>query len=252
MKMIRWLDGAAIALSILVVAGLGFALRPQHTPTRTTDPASAQVDRPAPPALNAPSALFVTDSYAAGIGLAETYYGCRAAVRMGWLCDLSAEPGTGYVSGGSANRFPLGEDEGLSTAFIERLPKLRRTTHPDIVVFDGGRNDNFVPKDAEFEAMSATLTQARRIWPAAKIVFIRPRLLSSPADDLGFDDDFIAGLQAQPDTDIVVVDPIGRFADTDTSGMLANNGSTPNQRGELALSGALFDSLSDSGLAATT
>lgn len=252
MKKVRWLDGALIALTILVVAGLGFALRPQHTPTTTTDPATAHVDRPGPPVDQRPTALFVTDSYAAGIGLAEAYYGCRAGVKMGWLCALSAEPGTGYVSGGSANRFPLGQDKGPSTSFDERLPGLRKTVHPDIVVFDGGRNDNFVPKDAEFEVMTATLTEARRIFPLAKIVFVRPRILSNPSDDLGYDDDFIANLQAQPDLDIEVVDPIGRLAGTDTSGLVANDGSTPNQRGEVALSLALFDSLSDNGFAPPT
>lgn len=248
----RWLDGVLVAITILVIAGVGFALRPQHTPTTATSPSAVQVDRPPTQTEQRPGVLFVTDSYAAGIGLAENYYGCRTAVRMGWMCTLSAEPGTGYISGGPANRFSLGDDKGLSTSFNERLPGLRKMTHPDIVIFDGGRNDNFVPVDAEFEVITATLAEARRLWPAAKIVFIRPRSLADPRDDLGFDDQFIANLQAQPDLNILVVDPISRFADTDTSDFLADHGSAPNQKGELALSTALFDSLSDNGFVPTT
>jgi len=251
MKRIRWLDRALLALTILVIAGLGFVLWPKPTPTIATKPGDVQIDRPPLLVEDRPTALFVTDSYAAGIGLAENYYGCRAAVRMGWLCALSAEPGTGYVSGGPANRFDLGEGE-KSKSFNERLPGLRKMTHPEIVVFDGGRSDDFVPKDAEFDVMLATLTEARRLWPASKIVFIRPRILSDPANDLGFDDEFIANLQAQPDLNIVVVDPIRRFAGMNTSGLLTDKGTAPNQPGEIVLAAALFDSLSDNGFAPKT
>jgi hypothetical protein len=247
-----WSDIAAFALTIAVLAGLGFVLRPQHTPRITVTPSAAHVDRPQPPANTRPSALFINDSYMGGLGLKEMYYGCMAAVRMGWLCDISAEPGTGYISGGPANRFDLKYGKGPSTSFDERIPGLADRHAPDIVVLDGGRNDHFAPSDAVFAVMSATIADVRQTWPTAKIVFIRPRLLDRPDDDLGCDDDFIARLRAEPAAhDLVVVDPISRFTGTDTSSMLSRDG-TPDQAGELALSSALMDSLSDNGLAATT
>jgi lysophospholipase L1-like esterase len=252
MSRIRWFDLAAIVLSIAVLAGLGFALRQQHTPTITVAPSTAHVDRPQPPARTRPSALIIGDSYSSGSGLAEMSYGCMAAVKMGWLCHLSGQPGTGYISGGEANRFDI-EYMGPSTSFDERLPRLAAMYEPDIVILDGGRNDLFPPPDAVFDVMSATIADVRQTWPRARIVFIRPRVLARPDDNLGFDDEFIARLQAEPTAqDLVVIDPIRRFTATDTSTLLSNDGTHPNQQGAQALSSALVDSLRERGFGSTT
>jgi lysophospholipase L1-like esterase len=244
MRMRRYFDLAAIAVTIAVFAGVGFVLRPQETPTVIVDPSAAQVDRPQPTAVTRPSVLFIGDSYTAGNGLAEMSYGCMAAVRMGWLCDLSAVPGTGYISGGQANRFIVDPYLGLSTSFAERIPNLAEKYQPDLVILDGGRNDVFAPRDAVFKAMSAAIDEVRRVFPKAAIVLVRPRLLAKPDDDLGFDDDFFDRLQARHAADgMVVVDPISQLAGIDTSGMLRADGTHPNQRGEQALSSTLVDSL---------
>jgi len=193
------------------------------------------------------AALFISDAYTGGVGLKEMYYGCTAAVRMGWVCDLSAQPGTGYISGGDANRF-VNPDIGPSTSFDERLTKLADAYKPDIVVFDGGRRDVFAPTDDELAVMASTIGAARQIWPAARIVFIRPRALDRPNDHLGFGQDFIDRLRADPATlGMVVVDPVSRFADTDTSALVSPDGSHPNQDGAVALSSALVDELSANG-----
>lgn len=247
-----WFDLAAIVLTIAVLAGLGFALRQQHTPTITVAPSAAHVDRPQPPAKTLPSALIIGDAYASGSGLAEMSYGCMAAAKMGWLCDVSVQPGTGYISGGVANRFVL-EYMGPSTSFAERLPGLAAMYDPDVVILDGGRNDHLAPPDAVFDVMSATIADVRQTWQRARIVFIRPRVLARPDDDLGFDDEFIARLQAEPAAqDLVVIDPISRFTATDTSTLLSDNGTHPNQQGEAALSSALVDSLLEQGFASIT
>jgi lysophospholipase L1-like esterase len=216
-------------------------------------PSAAHVDRPQPPAKTRPSALFIGDSYTAGNGSAEMSYGCMAAVQMGWLCDLSTGPGTGYVSGGPANRFVVNQYIGPSTSFAERIPELAAMYAPDIVFLDGGRNDLFAPPDAVLGAMSETIADARKTWPAATIVFIRPRFLGRPDDNLGFDDRFVARLRARPAAQgIVVLDPVSRFTGTDTSSMLSHDGIHLNQQGELALSSALVDSLSAHGFALRT
>lgn len=245
----RWLDVAAIALTIVVLAGLGFALRPQHTPTVPVAPAAAHVDRPQLSSDTRSSVLFIGDSYTWGSGLAENSYGCMAAVRLGWLCHVSGGPGTGYISGGVANRFVL-NDIGPSSSFDERIPRLAAIYDPDFVVLDGGRNDLFAPSDAVFDAMSDTIAAVHQAWPNARIVFIRPRLLARPNDDLGFDDDFIDRLREESATqNLVVVDPINTFTSTDTSAMLSSDGIHPNHRGVLALSSALLDALRDNGFA---
>jgi lysophospholipase L1-like esterase len=239
------LDLAAIAVTVAVIAGIGFALVPKETGTITVDPSAVQVDRPqTAAATTSPSVLFIGDSYTAGRGLSEMSYGCMAAVRMGWICNLSAVPGTGYMSGGQANRFRVSRYLGMSTSFMERIPDLAAVYQPDIVVLDGGRNDLFPPAESVFKAMTATIEEARRAWPKANIVFIRPRFLSRPGDDLGFGDAFIRRLQNQPGAaGVVFLDPIKRLTKVGTSTMLTDDGIHPNQRGDVLLSQLLLESM---------
>jgi lysophospholipase L1-like esterase len=245
MSRIRWFDVTAIVLAVAVIVGLGYALRSEETATIAVDPATVNIDRPAATtATTGPSVLFIGDSYTAGGGLPEMSYGCMAAVRMRWLCNLSAVPGTGYVSGGPAHRFVVSRYLGTSRSFTERIPHLAAVYQPDVVVLDGGRNDLFPPAESVYKAMTATIENARRAWPEATIIFIRPRFLADPGNDLGFNDAFITRLRAQPAAAAVVfIDPINRFTGTDTSAMLSDDRIHPNQQGELALTSALVESL---------
>ena len=169
MSRARRFDVAAIMASVVIIIGLGVALRPAATGTITADPSAVHVDRPQLAADTRPSVLFIGDSYTAGNGLAEMSYGCMAAVRMGWLCNLSAWPSTGYISGGAANRFDI-PDHGPSKSFVERIPLLAAVYQPDVVVLDGGRNDLFSPAENVYRAMAGTIGEGRRAWPSARIV----------------------------------------------------------------------------------
>jgi lysophospholipase L1-like esterase len=253
MRAKRWGDIAAVVVAVAVIAGLGYALRPQHTPTVAVAPATARVDRPQPVDETRKTMLFIGDSYVAGTGLDETSYGCMAAARMGWYCKVSAAPGTGYISGGPANRFEL-EYIGESTSLNERLPSLALTYKPDIVVLDGGRNDLFPPPDAVYDAMVSTIADVRRTWPAATVVVIRPRFLSRPTDDLGFDNGFFDRLKTEEDTQQMVLfaDPIGRLAGRDPSGLVMGDEIHPTRQGELVMASAFYDSLTDLGFAPAT
>lgn len=242
----RWFDLGAVVLAVVVVVGMGFALRTEGTAALAVGPATVSVDREPPPSPTRPSALFIGDSFTAGNGLPEMSYACRAAVQMGWLCRLSAVPGTGYISGGPANRFIVDPYTGPSTSFVERIPHLAIQYQPDFVVLDGGRNDLFPPREDVFMAMAATIQQARQAWPTATIVFIRPRLLEKPSDDLGFDDGFMRRLKATPTaTGVVFIDPLDKLAIVDTSDMLKDDDIHPNRLGEQQLSVVLFEALSD-------
>jgi lysophospholipase L1-like esterase len=236
---VRYFDAAAIVASVVIIVGLGLAFRPERTATITADPSAVDVDRPGLVAADTrPSVLFIGDSYTAGGGLREMSYGCMAAVRMGWLCNLSAVGGTGYIGGGPANRF------------IERIPNLALVYQPDVVVLDGGRNDPTPPSEDVLRAMAGTIGEAHRAWPDARIVFIRPRFLAQPDNDLGFDDAFIARLREQPSAaEVTFLDPIEAFTGSDTSAMLADDRIHPNQQGELALTSAFVESIRAQGFA---
>jgi lysophospholipase L1-like esterase len=231
---VRYCDAATIVASVVIIVGVSLAFRPAGTATTITANSSAvDIDRSQLAAADTlPSVLFIGDSYTAGNGLPEMSYGCMAAVRMGWLCNLSAVPGSGYISGGPANRF------------IERIPNLALVYRPDAVVLDGGRNDPPPPSANALMAMAETIGEARRAWPNARIACIRPRFLAEPDNDLGFNDAFIARIREQPSAaGVTFLDPIETFTGRDTSAMLADDRIHPNQRGELALTSALVESI---------
>lgn len=253
MRLLSRGDAALLIAAVIALGSLSFALRPQHTVTVAADPATARVDRSAPPAIDRPTALVIGDAYTTGSGLAETSYGCGAAATMGWLCKTAAEAGTGYISGGAANRFPLGPNSGMSTSFGERISRFANTYAPDVVLLDGGRNDLFAPPSARFEVMASAIAQAHQVWPNARIVFVIPRFLSRPDDDLDINDKAVDKLRnASGVDDLVVVDPVAAFTDRDTAGLISRDGTNPNAEGERALAAALAESLRRNGFARVT
>ncbi len=245
-------DLAALVAVVVVIAGLAIAIRPHDTPTIAGAPAAAHVDRPVVADKTRPTLLVIGDSYVAGIGRDETTYGCMAAARMGWFCKVSSGPGTGYISGGPANRFQL-DYIGESKSFDERIAGLSLKYQPNVIVLDGGRNDLFAPTDAVYDVMVSTIADVQRTWPDATVVFVRPRFLSRPGDDLGFNDDLITRLQNDPGIRpmLIVIDPIGGMVGQDTSSLVGEDKIHPNRRGELAMASALVNALTAAGFTPT-
>jgi lysophospholipase L1-like esterase len=248
---VRFSDIASAATAAAVAIGLVLVFVPDGTPAAALQPADAPGLRVPPVEQGPPTALFIGDSYTAGRGPRELSPSCLAASRLGWLCHLSAVPGTGYVSGGPSNRFTVDEYRGESTSFSERIPLLAHQFDPDIVVLDGGRNDQFPPRASVLAAMVAAIADARRAWPEAEIVFERPRYLSRPNDDLGFDESFTNRMLRDPAArGVAIIDPIRAFAGRDTSRLLSDDGIHPNRQGELDLAAAITASLVDQRFAA--
>jgi lysophospholipase L1-like esterase len=248
---VRFADIASAATAAAVAIGLVLVLIPDGTASAPPQPADTPSLRVPPAEQGPPTALFIGDSYTAGRGPRELSPSCLAASRLGWLCHLSAVPGTGYVSGGPSNRFTVDEYRGESTSFSERIPSLANQFDPDIVVLDGGRNDQFPPRANVLAAMVATIADARRAWPEAEIVFERPRFLSRPNDDLGFDESFTNRLLRDPAArGVSVIDPIQAFGGRDTSRLLSDDGIHPNRQGELDLAAEITASLVDQRFAA--
>ena len=247
-------DTVLALAAVLAVAGLAVALRPQQTPSTAGRPAAVEVERPALPQTPArPVALVVSDSYTSGTGLAELSYACSAVTQMGWLCKLAAEPGTGYISGGTANRFPIDQGSGKSTSFGERIPVLAGMYKPDVVILDGGRNDTFAPAADRFQVAASTVWQVHQTWPNTRIIYVQPRFLAKPDDDLGASADFADRLKDVSDVkDLLVVDPILGFKATDTKTLISSDGINPNSEGERALASALAKALTSSGIPPAT
>ncbi len=242
MSRTRWFDVSAIALAVAISIGMTVSLCSAGPASSGTTPPNALNQRQN--YLDArPLALFIGDSYTAGDSSAENSYGCRAAVEMGWLCALSARGGTGYISGGPANRW-IDPGIGESLSFRERVAHLALQYHPQLVVLDGGRNDTFPPREDTYAAMLSTITEVRRAWPKAQIVFIRPRFLANPNDNLGFDDAFFESLRSDPATHgVAFIDPITWLSGTDTSTLLSTDGIHPNPEGVTQMTISLLKSL---------
>ncbi|MFW0795327.1 SGNH/GDSL hydrolase family protein [Gordonia sp. CPCC 205515] len=234
---------------VAVTIGLVVAMRPA-APTIGAPHTEMSSPRPSQDAIA--DALFIGDSYTAGNGLSELSPSCVAAVQMHWQCSLSAVPGTGYISGGPANRFTVDPYIGESTSFIERIPGLGLQYRPDVVILDGGRNDSFPKNKLDvFNVMVATIVSARRTWPEAKLVFVRPRYLYDPTSDLGLGDLFIANAIAVADADVTLIDPIARITG-DVDELLGPDGEHPNSQGEKVLADALVAEFTSRGLAQAT
>lgn len=252
MRRLAHRDAALLVAGILALNCLGFALRPQHTATVVVAPAAARVERVSVPVSDRPTALVISDAYSSGSQLAEMSYGCAAAARMAWLCKVAAEPDTGYVSGGPEKRFPLESGSGMSTSLGERISRLATSYDPDVVILDGGRDDLFAPPVTRFEMTASAIAQAHQTWPKARIVFVVPRFLARPGDDLGLDAKTIDLLrEASGVKDLVVVDPVAAFIGRDTAGLVSRDGTTPTRAGERALATALADDLQRNGFERT-
>lgn len=241
----RSADAALALTAVIAVGGLGFALWPRPTSVAAVDPAGVRIERPALESVAQPTAVIISDSYTAGSGLSETSYGCAAVTRMGWLCKTASEKETGYISGGPDNRIEREDGSRTSTSFGERISQAATIYDPDVVILDGGREDVTAEPRARFEATVRTIALAHRTWPDARIVFVAPRFLDKPADDLGIDDKVIDLIREISGVrNLVVVDPIKRFEKTDTAPLLSRDGTSPNQAGERVLGDALADELS--------
>jgi len=134
-----------------------------------------------PPAAEPPKpvSLWIGDSYTAGTGAVNGDQGeaCLTAYRMGWICNLDAEGGTGFVNDGHIN-------QKTYRPAIGRLgPDRREFLTPDVVVIDMGRNDGW--NDAVDAAMRRYVARVREVWPDAELVMIVPYYMRSDQEPYG-------------------------------------------------------------------
>jgi lysophospholipase L1-like esterase len=125
-----------------------------------------------------PSSLWIGDSYTAGTGAADPQHAesCLTSAAMGWVCNLDAEGGTGFVDNGHVNSKtfePVGK----------RLPNDKASFLADVVILDVGRDDTFYPEAQVNAAMDKEFAGIHADWPKAKLVVIAPFLMTSSGPD---------------------------------------------------------------------
>ncbi|OBF16541.1 SGNH/GDSL hydrolase family protein [Mycobacterium sp. ACS4331] len=223
-------------------------------------PTQAVVQDGVPPSLPSrahPAVLFIGDSYTQGVSTPDLSYGCMAATRLGWECNIAAQSATGYVSGGPGNRLPAAEYGRASTSFVERLPRLHELYRADFVVLDGGRNDLQFDMNAVMLAFSYTVTQVIDAWPNSRIVVIVPWFLADPVLRPGAfagrtaGEEFAAALASSPTfAKVDLIDPgaLGWFVGADVT-RLTDDGIHPNFEGAKRIADLLTAALISGGVA---
>jgi lysophospholipase L1-like esterase len=172
---------AAVATAVfLVSAELSPAGR--HAPVRAVVAAAKNHQRgialtgssgPSAPAATIHDVLFVGASYTAGLGATPNTEGYAYLIgrEPGWRAQVDGVAGTGFLNPG-----PHG-----GQTFADRIAHLPTEPHPDLVVFQGGRNDVGYPQDKLLAAAIATADLAHRRFHGSQVVFLGPIPAHVPA-----------------------------------------------------------------------
>lgn len=162
--------------TIAVVAILGSAFLHQ----RTFSSAAAPQPVPTTTADVRPLAVFIGDSYSAGVGASseQKRFVNRVAYAEGWTLVNLANGGTGYAV--SAELAGCGKT--YCPPYKGVLPKLQ-ALKPDIVVVSGGRNDVGASDAAIDRAVDEFFPALRAAAPDAKIYATSPLWDDSPAPE---------------------------------------------------------------------
>jgi hypothetical protein len=137
-------------------AALALALH--HDATRAIDHSTA------PTPIH--DALFIGASYTQGLGAIppDRGYAYLIGQEPGWRAQVDGVSGTGYLNPG-----PRGDQ-----TFADRLANLPTHPHPDLVIFQGGRNDTAYPMPRLRAAILNTVALARERFKGAQIVLLGP------------------------------------------------------------------------------
>jgi lysophospholipase L1-like esterase len=167
-----------------------------------------------------------------------------AAIQMNWICNLDAQPGTGYLNDGSANNAAF-------RPFAQRLEEDARKYRADVIVVDGGRNDTPAGASATAAAAAEYLAAVRRQWPRAVLVVIAPFFVTLAAVDYPVGVELGQRLHdIVPPLGGVVIDPMasGWAPPPEPATMVSTDGVHPNPAGHRYLADHLSQALREVGL----
>jgi lysophospholipase L1-like esterase len=119
--------------------------------------------------------LFVGASYTAGLGASPATEGYAYVIgrQPGWQAQVNGVAGTGFLNPG-----PHGDQ-----TFAQRIVHMPTHPRPDLVVFQGGRNDVNYPAAQLRAAAIQTAALTRKRFSGVQIVFLGPIPARVPAPD---------------------------------------------------------------------
>jgi lysophospholipase L1-like esterase len=191
-----------------------------------------------------PAVLWVGDSYAAGVGSSKGVgYPELVCARLTWDCTVDAQGGTGFVANGHNNSPDF-------VPFVDRLEEDAARVTPDLVLIDGGRNDEREPPMTLVTAASAYVAQLRATYPEARFVFVVPTFLKPQTVNEARIGRVLAQLADQQNGELI--DPGGlEWVRSEAQGrsLIARDGVHPNDAGHAFVADRLVDALKACGLA---
>jgi lysophospholipase L1-like esterase len=116
-----------------------------------------------PPSGSGPLAVFLGDSYTAGVGAAEPALGWAvlSARALGWRPIVLGLSGSGFSNPGPCGALPFGA----------ALPRIERA-EPAVVVIEGGLND--IRHDLPLAPAEPLLASLRAALPTARLIVVGP------------------------------------------------------------------------------
>lgn len=253
-----WATVGVLVLAVTVaLASVTVVLRHRHS--ESSDPLSPILA--SAPVGETKSMLFLGDSYTIGpTSLPDLGYACLTASSFGWNCNLGAQAGTGYISGGPDHRvYPVMGTLGMdSTSLFERVPRMRALYDADVVVLDAGRNDLSYGQENLDNLFVYTLERVQEAWPNAQIVVIPPWFIKSV--DLYFEGDgadlsVAASLEKRLRSDpafdqVLYINPstLNWFSGEDVTSLMDKDNIHPNKLGHQVIARKLAAALTEEGI----
>lgn len=154
----RFVVAILLVLALASCSAEGPALTASKAP-----PSPSQAVPTDAPAVAVPRVLIFGDSYTAGEGAADATegYAYRMGPAMGWDVTVDGVGGTGYVN--------TSRGKG---AYLDRLAASDYTDSFDIVLIEGGTNDQGTPATIFSAAVDDTLTVFADRFPRARIIML--------------------------------------------------------------------------------
>ena len=216
-----------VIVAALVVYTLARGASGERGPANTSAVPSTASSSPSSDAVQRPVSLWIGDSYPAGVGASSraTAQSCLTADHMGWICNVDAQGGTGFIADGHGN-------SDTFAPLLKRLEATSQTYRADIIIVDAGRNDLAQPLGRLERAMGDYLAKLRAAYPDAELVQIVPYFMAQNRETLdGRLADIIA--QQMEKYDGHVIDPVaeGWISEAQTGKMTISDHLHPNQPG---------------------
>lgn len=228
--------GAILAVAFIMAAAAFTASTRAAAINGVSSTPAATVDR-----AEKPTALFIGDSYTAGVGATsfDNTFATLVSIDRGWIEVNAGYGGTGYLA--TAGESECGQP---SCPDFEGALDSATETDPAIVVISGGRNDVTYGLGAVRVGVEKTFARAREIFPFAQIYVTTPLWddRRTPTFITNAADVVCQSAQADRIACLRLGQPLRGDQD-----LISDDGIHPNDRGHAAIAQAVIDALKAAG-----